>query len=142
MKPELQEALYAKYPVLFRKVQDKGQKSPYWPIECGIACNDGWYNLIDEICTKLDKLSKLEDNKSELIIFQIKEKFGTTCFYVEGATEIQRDVISANTMRSGGICEKCGGYGRLRREGWYWIRTLCTKHAKEMGYKLESFETE
>ena len=47
MKAELQNKLFEKYPkILGQKDLDKTQTAMCW----GIACGDGWYNIIDTLC--------------------------------------------------------------------------------------------
>ena len=47
MKKELQEKLFANFPEIFKqKDLDMTQTAMCW----GISCNDGWYDLINELC--------------------------------------------------------------------------------------------
>lgn len=48
MKQELQNKLYEKYPVLFyERNLDMTQTAMCW----GICCGDGWYNILDTLCS-------------------------------------------------------------------------------------------
>ena len=59
---------------------------------------------------------------------QVKEKFGTLCFYRSGGgTRISR-IVSAAEWLSGAVCDACGAPGSVRPGGW--IRTACGGHAK------------
>lgn len=50
MRKELDEALCAKYPLIFQdRNADMRTTAMCWGFECG----DGWYNLIDVLCSKL-----------------------------------------------------------------------------------------
>ena len=50
MNKNLQEKLYQKYPKIFRqKDLPMTQTAMCW----GIACGDGWYDLIDELCSQI-----------------------------------------------------------------------------------------
>ena len=53
MKKELQEKLYKKYPDIFRQ-KDLSMKETAmcW----GISCGDGWYNILDTLCSHLQNL--------------------------------------------------------------------------------------
>lgn len=141
MNEEKQQQLFKEFPVLFRKRNDViDKKSPYWPIQTGIHCGEGWFEIIHDMCTKLQRLNELENPAEPCKIFQIKEKFGTMSFYTHHASEIQRDVIRAGEMRTCTTCEECGKNAYLRKSKM-WIHTLCTEHAKASGYKLEDWET-
>ena len=53
MKEELQKKLYEKYPLTFADKDKSAQEScMYWGIDTG----DGWYDLIDDLCSKLEPL--------------------------------------------------------------------------------------
>ena len=53
MKQELQQKLYEKYPKIFRQKDMSMQETAMcW----GIACGDGWYNIIDNLCFHLQSL--------------------------------------------------------------------------------------
>lgn len=88
-------------------------------------CEAGWSDLIDELCTKIEKISP-----GGVSVAQIKEKFGGLRFYVDGATEKIYKIIDKYEKRSYSICEKCGQPGKLRKD-LGWIRTLCHDHYKE-----------
>lgn len=60
---------------------------------------------------------------------QVKEKFGTLRFYVDGATEEQYAYIAFAEALTARTCEVCGAQGERREEGW--VRTLCYVHQAE-----------
>ena len=62
-------------------------------------------------------------------VSQVKEKFGTLRFYVNGATETQYNYISFAESMSGRTCEECGSPGKRLGRGW--IYTSCKEHAKD-----------
>lgn len=52
MKPELDEALCAKYPKIFRdRRAPMTQTAMCW----GLSCGDGWYTIIDVLCSKIQR---------------------------------------------------------------------------------------
>lgn len=67
---------------------------------------------------------------------QVKEKFGSLRFYLDGGTEEMHNLIDEAERASSVICEDCGKPGKMRKGGW--IRCLCDEHA---GGK-ESFKEE
>ena len=72
--------LVSKHPKLFELAGNRENKVPIgWShIECG----PGWISIIDEICTKLDKMTKSGQVKSIRLI-QVKEKFGRLRIYYD-----------------------------------------------------------
>jgi hypothetical protein len=102
----------------------------------GFRCDDGWYQIIDELCTSLQ--SQTDNNGfPQIVAFQVKEKFGTLRFYVLESNQTQRDLIAMAEHMSSKTCEKCGDVGKLRKfESLGRVRTLCDSHAKELGYTL------
>lgn len=123
MRKELDEALCAKYPKLFRDRRgDVTKTAMCWGFDCG----DGWYDIIDIVCLMLS-----QDPTHQPVVTQVKEKFGTLRFYVSSATDEQYNYISFAETMSGRICEECGAPGKLYGDGW--LKTLCSVHAKEQG---------
>ena len=54
MKKELQDKLYEKYPKLYaQRHLDMRQTAMCW----GIACGDGWYNIIDNLSETIQNRS-------------------------------------------------------------------------------------
>lgn len=151
MTDENYEKLVREFPELFQKAGD---------IEFSI--NDGWYNIVRALCRlmsgdisrekyrleyAIDNPGKLKESIEELekkvndaleklpTISQVKEKFGTLRFYVNGAnSEVENYITFAETM-SGITCEVCGSPGTSRNTDW--VRVLCDKHFREQEEKLE-----
>ena len=57
---------------------------------------------------------------------QVKEKYGTLRFYVDGASEEQWAYITFAEAMSAVTCEVCGDRGRRNQSGW--VVTRCRKH--------------
>lgn len=114
MSPDLQQKLIDKYPKLFASKQ-------FWGFECG----DGWYDLIDYLCGAIASYGNSED----VLVDQIKEKFGQLRFYTNYSDERIDGMIWLAEHMSGHICEVCGNRGEMRTDGW--IRTLCDEHYKK-----------
>jgi hypothetical protein len=91
----------------------------------GIECGDGWFNLIDNLCDLLQWDS--DHNKyPQIEAVQVKEKFGTLRFYVNGTNLQQEGMISFAEYLSGSICERCGSMEDVSQTNG-WIVTLCKK---------------
>lgn len=101
-------------------------------VKTSLDINDGWLNLVHELCKKLDSIlyEELGDSAGNFYITQIKEKFGGLRFYVSGASENMYKVIHKYEEKSFHVCELCGNPGHKRPTGW--ISTLCRKHYLEL----------
>lgn len=108
MKQELEAALHADFPDLYRELR--------W----GFECDDGWEPLIRRLSEKL--------KGTDTGCVQVKEKFGGLRFYVHYADEVcakHIDVAEAESFRT---CEMCGAMGSLCQRGSgssAWLKTLC-----------------
>ena len=83
MDTKLQVKLFKKYPKIFRqKDLPMTQTCLCWGCECG----DGWYDLIDKLCSMLQW--DIDKNRyPQIEATQIKEKYGTLRFYYTHAEE-------------------------------------------------------
>lgn len=132
---EKQEAIFAKYPLLFDGRRDPG--TPKWAIRHGIACEDGWHDIIDRLCARIVEMA--EADRVGVKVHQIKEKFGHLCFYVgkdwrslggpdhDGITE----AIAAAVREADTTCEFCGAGDAALTMKFRWIRTLCPPCTEE-----------
>jgi hypothetical protein len=109
MHPDLDRALCERYPKLFARRQD--------PTSCmseGFACREGWYHLLDGLCSQLQRDTD-QLGAPQLIVTQVKQKFGTLRFYVRpAATRRQQGMIELAYTLSGRICEICGAPAQWR----------------------------
>jgi hypothetical protein len=96
----------------------------------GFAIGPGWWPLIEELCSTIQNhIDHRKGQCQQVIIEQIKEKFGTLRFYYRGGDDfIDGAVFLAENLTSQ-MCEECGAPGRRTSEGW--IRTLCDFHIAE-----------
>ncbi len=116
MNAEHTEYLRENFPSLYRNYGgDMRRTCMVWGFECG----DGWFNLLVWLSKCLDPLG--------IVAAQVKEKFGTLRFYVEGVpsefADHVYDLIDKAEAKSAKTCEKCGQPGKLR--GIAWVTTLC-----------------
>jgi len=150
MEDQKFEELAKRWPDLFQKSGD---------FEFSIG--DGWYNIIDILCgmlsyraenakrrlkyamenpnAKFNKpISELEADVNQALeeiptIVQVKEKFGTLRFYVDGGTPEMHNYIEFAEAMTSRVCEVCGSPGKSRNDGW--VRVLCDKHNREQEEK-------
>lgn len=127
--------LFAQFPNLYC---DKDQPGSVTRMCDGLACGDGWFDIIWKLSERLEKMiveykrNHKEDPKPPRAS-QVKEKFGALCFYMshypEGMYDEITNLINEAQVKSHKTCEKCGRPGKLRNER-RWIRTLCEEHNK------------
>ena len=92
-----------------------------------IECCDGWFSIINRLCLQLQYQTDFH-GAPQLVVAQVKEKFGTLRFYVDGGpSERQYACIDRAEYLSARTCEVCGDEGLPRQGGW--IKVLCDKHA-------------
>jgi len=119
MTKELQEKLIAKYPVLFQDTSKSMQESCMcW----GVEFSDGWYDIFDQLCEYLTKITgrsihlrrKQADAEGEKYLKvkypgikfeQVKEKFGTMCVYWSQLPMEDHDNIASQLENPGELDE-------------------------------------
>jgi hypothetical protein len=94
-------------------------------------CNDGWRDLIERACVRIENAL---DNGDTIKISQIKEKYGTLRFYWSGRLPSEAkakvdEVVDLAKARSAFTCEIYGAEGRLYSCGG-WLATACSEHAR------------
>ena len=126
MKKELDDLLCQRYPLTFAEHHlSKKQTCMHW----GIACGDGWFGLIDTLYERLQVWT--DHNKApQVVAEQVKEKFGTQCFYPREVSQEQRRMIYMAEAMSADICDQRGKPGQaLVHEFWHMMQ--CVEHAPE-----------
>jgi len=124
MSPELTKKLLDKYPTLYNQQH-------FWGFECG----DGWYNIIDNLSGAIITYTnpQTEFNVFNVVIAQVKEKFGGLRFYADNTDRVVDGMIWLAEHMSENTCETCGNRGEMR--GGSWLVTLCDKHHDERTMK-------
>ena len=125
MSPELDKNLCDKYSKIFiNRHGDMMNTCMCW----GLECDDGWYNLIDALCSNLQWDTDKNDHP-QIVASQVKEKYGTLRFYTEQSDARQEGQIAFAEYLSGTICDVCGNPGSTNEDGW--LQTRCPAHKKE-----------
>jgi len=123
MNKDNTKKLFDKYPKIF--ADKPGPEYLISPCQYyGIECGDGWYNIIDALCCSIQHHIDITKCQ-QVIVEQIKEKFGELRFYIQGGDDTVRDLISFAEILSIKTCEICGSPGITRNKQW--IQTLCNK---------------
>lgn len=137
MRDELDKMLCEKYPKLFAERNMSPQETAMcWGFECG----EGWYNILRILCDKIQshidwhnlmhkRAPDRFDEVEQVVVEQVKEKFGTLRFYYRGGDEYISGLVGMAEEMSAVTCETCGNAGRLR--GKFWFYTACDEHTKE-----------
>lgn len=89
-RKEYTKYMLEKYPNMFGDYhKPMSETCMCWGFDIG----NGWYHVLDSLCEKLKEIEKFTGIKARFV--QIKEKFGTACFYnYTEAVETQNDSIN------------------------------------------------
>ena len=95
----------------------------------GFAVSAGWWPMIETLCATIQ--SRVDNNKDcpQVVVEQIKEKFGSLRFYYQGGDDFISGAVFLAENMSGHMCEECGAPGKQTKGGW--VRTLCDFHIVE-----------
>lgn len=124
MDVALEEKLYTQHPLIF---QERALAETETAMCRGIATGNGWYHLIDALCTQLQRMTD-QDGAPQIIASQVKEKFGSLRFHAREADDRQKAVIELAQELSRRTCDVCGAPGEIvstRRL----VATRCKEHA-------------
>ena len=120
----------------------------------GICIGAGWYQIIRSLCHNIQAhINSVECARTSLvlrnpwnrpipeqvpqvIVTQIKEKFGGLRFYHDGGDDMIEGMVHMAESWAAHTCETCGNHGVGRSVGG-WLTTLCDMHYNE---RLEKFK--
>lgn len=124
MRKELDDLLCQKYPKIFaERSLDATKSCMAW----GFSCKDGWFDLIDTLCTNLQFWTD-RNGAPQVVAKQVKEKFGKLNFYYSGGNEVTLGMVVMARALSAKTCEVCGAPGTMEDDnGWY--RVCCPAHS-------------
>jgi hypothetical protein len=125
-----------KYPKIFSK--------PYG----GFCIGPGWWPIVEKLCDQIQHHIDWNNKNAvagykdfqpieQVVVDQIKEKFGGLRFYYQGGDNYIRGLVSMAESWAWHSCEECGVPGKSRGGGW--IKTLCDEHDKERQLKYEQY---
>lgn len=106
----------------------------------GFECRDGWFTLIRNL--SLELTDYLEKHPTlDLEVVQVKSKFGSFRYDVDGGDEMTEKLINDARERAKHVCELTGAEGRLcvygskkGRLSRFPAMILCEEKANELGY--------
>jgi hypothetical protein len=121
---EFAKHMEEKYPKMFAE--------PYG----GFAIGEGWWPIIESLCANIqshtDWWNKNRETRpviEQVVVEQIKEKFGGLRFYYTGGDDQISGMVRMAEAWADRSCEECGAPGTAGGRGW--IRTLCPVHREE-----------
>jgi hypothetical protein len=133
---KFEQRLKEKYPVMFSQ--------PYG----GICVGEGWWPILEALCGQIHAYVEWKNNtrkhymekpnpyKEEIpeevpqvVIAQIKEKFGGLRFYYDGGDDYVRGLVTMAELWASRTCEDCGAVATKQTKGW--IKTVCDVHYEE-----------
>lgn len=148
MREELDKQLCEKYPLLFR---DRNASMTETCMCWGFDHGDGWYEIVNNLCANIqhhidwshksnawdlkwnaehpEQQRPVHDIIAQVVVDQVKEKFGTLRFYYSGGDDTIDGMVRMAESMSAVMCEECGAPAETRGLGW--IRTLCETHEQE-----------
>ena len=155
MKDELELKLAEEFPFMRSHENIDEQKSTYGHINntfraFSCECGDGWFMLLHSLCAEITAAYGSAGLPVDIVVDQIKEKFGTLRFYYhhlgqdkpvhaidfmgQGSIRIKQaesdvqnkvaQIVDYWEIQSAYVCEKCGNVGKLRTD-FYLVVTLC-----------------
>lgn len=96
----------------------------------GFAIGEGWFHIIESLMDNIQHHIDWKNRESEVVpqvvVTQIKEKFGGLRFYYDGGDDEISGMVRMAEAWADHSCETCGNKGERRSGGW--IRTLCDFH--------------
>jgi hypothetical protein len=113
----------------------------------GFAVGEGWWPILEALCANIQSHIDWRNEQfnkygrgtevQQVVVEQIKEKFGGLRFYCQGGDDEITGMIRMAESWAGRSCETCGSPGSSRGGGW--IRTLCDKHHAEAEAKRAEY---
>jgi hypothetical protein len=124
-----------RYEAFAKRMEEKYPKMFSQPYG-GFAIGEGWWPIIESLCANIqshtDWWNKNRETRpvvEQVVVEQIKEKFGGLRFYYEGGDEQISGMVRMAEAWASHACEECGAIGTLGGKGW--IKTLCPTHRAE-----------
>lgn len=139
MNKILEQYFIKTYPKIFRDMYgDPKATCMAW----GISTQNGWFFLLNNLCGiiqyHIDNHNKFiksgyikEEIIPQVIVAQIKSKFGGLRFYYDGGDKQIRAYVDMAEYMSYTICEECGVMNQCVGETKGWIEHICIKCAGE-----------
>jgi len=126
---------FSKYDEFAKRMEERFPKMFAHPYG-GFAVGAGWWPIIESLCANIqshtDWWNKNHETRpvvEQVVVEQIKEKFGGLRFYYSGGDDQISGMVRIAEAWADQSCEECGAPGTKSSRGW--IRTLCPVHRAE-----------
>ena len=100
----------------------------------GVAVGEGWWPIVESLCGQIqhhiDWRTKYGNIVPQVVVHQIKEKFGGLRFYYEGGDDQIQGMVNMAESWAEHSCEDCGVPATRKTTGW--IKNVCDKHFDEI----------
>ena len=123
------------YEAFAKRIEEKYPKMFAHPYG-GFAIGPGWWPIIESLCANIQSHTDWWNKNHEkhpvveqVVVEQIKEKFGGLRFYYQGGDDTIRGMVRMAEAWADRSCEECGAPGTSGGKGW--IKTLCPTHRAE-----------
>jgi hypothetical protein len=121
----------------------------------GFCIGEGWWPIIHSLCEQIqshidwvestrERLlasnphgHAIPDKISQVVVRQIKEKFGGLRFYFDGGDETIYGMVRMAEAWANHSCEECGSPATKQTSGW--IKNLCDTHFQEHEARKRSY---
>lgn len=134
---------FNKYDAFAKRMEEKYPKMFSQPYG-GFAVGEGWWPILQALCSNIQHYLNWKNKDSEVVpqvvVAQIKEKFGGLRFYYDGGDDRIQGMVSMAESWADKSCEICGKPGTRRSGGW--IRTLCDEHEAERQQRLANADVD
>lgn len=166
MKAELEVKLAEEFPFMRRGKNAKAQIETDGRIcniydAYGCEFSDGWYDIIRGLCRDISMAHEKAGVPIDIVVDQVKEKFGTLRFYyhpaghdpgihafdflsdglsirkIPGVSDLHKavaEIVHKWEKESVNVCERCGASGELRK-GLRRVSTLCDSCYEQLNKK-------
>jgi len=123
---------FDRYDAFEKEMQEKFPKMFTEPCG-GFCCGEGWWPILKSLCGQIqhqiDWKAKQGHHVPQVVVTQIKEKFGGLRFYYDGGNEYIDGLVSMAESWADHTCETCGKPATKKTTGY--IKTVCDKHYEE-----------
>ena len=124
-----------RYEAFAKRMEEKYPKMFSQPYG-GFAVGEGWWPIIESLCANIqshtdwwNKNREARPVVEQVVVEQIKEKFGGLRFYYTGGDDQISGMVRMAEAWADRSCEECGAPGTTGGKGW--IKTLCPTHRAE-----------
>ncbi len=130
------------YEAFAKRMEEKYPKMFAQPYG-GFAVGPGWWPILEALCANIQSYTDWWNKNREtrpvveqVVVEQIKEKFGGLRFYYQGGDDQISGMVRMAEAWADRHCEECGKPGQKRSGGW--IRTLCDEHEAERQARIKA----